>query len=102
MSSDIEDGESGEEPVYVSTHSRDLLPPDFLLHFDGDVPAYNHMTKSLIEEVLNTNEVTSVRHSIYYSFSSRPQIRPHALHDYTGMICLAQFPKELDVFRDKR
>ncbi|XP_053616126.1 E3 ubiquitin-protein ligase UBR1 isoform X2 [Plodia interpunctella] len=50
MSSDMEEEEPVEEcEVYVSTHSENLLPQEFLVHFQGDIPKYNDMTKSLIE-----------------------------------------------------
>lgn len=51
MSSDMEDGDSADESeVYVSTHSENLLPSEFLVHFEGEVQSYNDTTKSLIED----------------------------------------------------
>ncbi|XP_060806415.1 E3 ubiquitin-protein ligase UBR1 [Amyelois transitella] len=49
MSSDMEEETAEECEVYVSTHSENLLPQEFLVHFQGDIPVYNDMTKSLIE-----------------------------------------------------
>ncbi|KAF9424340.1 hypothetical protein HW555_000479 [Spodoptera exigua] len=54
MSSDMEDGELADETeVYVSTHAENLLKPDFLVHFDAEIPPYNDMTKTLIEDFAN-------------------------------------------------
>lgn len=56
MSSDMEDGESADETeVYVSTHAENLLKPDFLVHFEGEIPPYNDMTKALIEDFANVS-----------------------------------------------
>ena len=56
MSSDMEDGDEADETeVYVSTHAENLLKPDFLVHFDGDIPPYNDMTKALIEDFANVS-----------------------------------------------
>nr|XP_049697370.1 E3 ubiquitin-protein ligase UBR1 isoform X2 [Helicoverpa armigera] len=53
MSSDMEDETADETEVYVSTHSENLLKPEFLVHFEGDIPPYNDMTKALIEDFAN-------------------------------------------------
>ncbi|KAM3966089.1 LOW QUALITY PROTEIN: ubr1 ubiquitin ligase [Aphomia sociella] len=54
MSSDMEDGDSADESeVYVSTHSENLLPPEFLTHFNDEIPVYNDIMKSLIEHFVN-------------------------------------------------
>ncbi|XP_049878281.1 E3 ubiquitin-protein ligase UBR1 isoform X3 [Pectinophora gossypiella] len=50
MSSDMEDESADESEVYVLTHSETLLPHEFLIHFEGEIPTYNDVTKSLIEE----------------------------------------------------
>lgn len=50
MSSDMEEESADEAEVYVSTHSENLLSPEFLVHFEGEVPQYNELTKTLIEE----------------------------------------------------
>ncbi|XP_026318050.1 E3 ubiquitin-protein ligase UBR1 [Hyposmocoma kahamanoa] len=50
MSSDMEDESADECEVYVSTHSENLLTPDFLAHFEGEIPSFNDTTKSLIED----------------------------------------------------
>lgn len=50
MSSDMEEESADESEVYVSTHSENLLTPDFLAHFEGEIPSFNDTTKSLIED----------------------------------------------------
>lgn len=56
MSSDMEEGETADETeVYVSTHAENLLPPEFLAHFEGEIPPYNEMTKALIEDFANVS-----------------------------------------------
>ncbi|XP_073954798.1 ubr1 ubiquitin ligase isoform X3 [Choristoneura fumiferana] len=53
-SSDMEDGESTDEaPVYMLTQSRDLLPQEFLVHFEGDIPMYTDDLKTLITDFVN-------------------------------------------------
>ncbi|CAB3225335.1 unnamed protein product [Arctia plantaginis] len=59
MSSDMEDGESADESeVYVSTHAENLLSGEFLAHFEGEIPAYHEMTKTLIEDFANILPIT--------------------------------------------
>ncbi|XP_048481465.1 E3 ubiquitin-protein ligase UBR1 [Plutella xylostella] len=53
MSSDTEaEPEQTENTIYVSTQCRDLLPPEFLAHFelDEELPVYNENFKALIED----------------------------------------------------
>ncbi|XP_037303445.1 E3 ubiquitin-protein ligase UBR1 isoform X2 [Manduca sexta] len=50
MSSDMEEESADETEVYVSTHSENLLSPEFLAHFEGEIPNYNVNTKLLIQE----------------------------------------------------
>ncbi|KAJ2945313.1 hypothetical protein O0L34_g9400 [Tuta absoluta] len=50
VSSDMEEDDTDECEVYVSTHSENLLPRDFLVHFEGEIPTYNEQTHTLIEE----------------------------------------------------
>ncbi|XP_047998255.1 LOW QUALITY PROTEIN: E3 ubiquitin-protein ligase UBR1 [Leguminivora glycinivorella] len=54
QSSDMEDGESTDEaPVYMLTQSQDLLPQEFMAHFEGEIPAYTDDMKRLITEFVN-------------------------------------------------
>ncbi|CAH2240133.1 jg6387 [Pararge aegeria aegeria] len=50
MSSDMEDESADEAEVYISTHAENLLPAEFLAHFDTVLPEYNETTKTLIED----------------------------------------------------
>nr|XP_026492514.1 E3 ubiquitin-protein ligase UBR1 isoform X1 [Vanessa tameamea] len=50
VSSDMEDESADETEVYVSTHAENLLPAEFLTHFDCDLPEYNETTKMLVED----------------------------------------------------
>lgn len=63
MSSDMEDESADECEVYVSTHSENLLTPDFLAHFEGEIPSFNDTTKSLIEDFAS---VSSRYFMLYY------------------------------------
>ncbi|XP_052749909.1 E3 ubiquitin-protein ligase UBR1 isoform X2 [Galleria mellonella] len=54
MSTDTEDGDTTEEKeVYVSTHSENLLPREFLIHFYEDIQHYNDSMQSHIEHFVN-------------------------------------------------
>lgn len=50
MSSDMEDEESTEPEVFATTHSETLLQPGFLVHFNRDIPHYNELAKTLIDD----------------------------------------------------
>ncbi|XP_075982328.1 ubr1 ubiquitin ligase isoform X2 [Anticarsia gemmatalis] len=53
MSSDMEEESADESEVYVSTHAENLLSGEFLAHFEGEIPPYNDMIKTLIEDFGN-------------------------------------------------
>lgn len=65
MSSDMEDESADESEVYVSTHSENLLTPDFLAHFEGEIPSYNDTTKSLIEDFASVSFSYFIHFFIY-------------------------------------
>lgn len=55
MSSDMEEESADESEVYVSTHAENLLSGEFLAHFEGEIPTYHEMTKTLIEDFANVS-----------------------------------------------
>lgn len=55
MSSDMEEEAADESQVYVSTQAENLLSAEFMAHFNGEIPPYNEMTKTLIEDFANVS-----------------------------------------------